>query len=83
MSESDNNAGEMRDEYDFSDGIAGKHHQAYRAGHRVRIEKSDGTMSEHYFSLEDGAIMLDPDLKERFPDSESVNRALRSLMANG
>lgn len=74
---------EMREEYDFSAGVRGKHYKAYRAGHAVRIHKSDGSMSVQLFTKEDGAVMLDPDVKARFPDSESVNRALRSLIAHG
>lgn len=81
MKESDHNADEMREEYDFSGGVRGKHYQAYRAGHLVRVLKSDGSVEERHFTLEDGAVMLDPDLKVQFPDSESVNRALRSLVA--
>ncbi len=83
MSESDHNADEMREEYDFSQGVRGKHHKAYRAGHVVRIQKSDGSVEQRHFTLQDGAVMLDPDIKVLFPDSESVNRALRSLAAQG
>ena len=79
MSESDDNTKEMREEYDFSRGVRGKHYRAYRAGHTVCVTKTDGTVEERHFTLEDGAVMLDPDLKARFPDSESVNRALRTL----
>jgi len=71
----------MRREYDFSGGVRGKHFKAYREGHAVRIHKEDGTTSVQYFSREDGAVMLDPDVKAHFPDSESVNKALRSLIA--
>lgn len=81
MSESENSPDEMREEYDFSGGVRGKHHQAYRAGHVVRVRKPDGSIEERHFTLQDGAVMLDPDLKIRFPDSESVNRALRSFVA--
>ena len=81
MDESDHNTEEMREEYDFSEGVRGKHYRAYRAGHLVRVEKADGSVEERHFTLEDGAVMLDPDLKDEFPDSESVNRALRSLLA--
>ena len=70
---------EMREEYDFSGGKRGKHYRAYRAGHRVCISKANGTAEEHRFTLEDGAVMLDPDLRTRYPDSDAVNRALRSL----
>jgi hypothetical protein len=70
----------VRKEYDFSKGVRGKHYRQYREGHTVRVHKKDGTVSVHYFTQEEGAVMLDPDVRERFPDSESVNRALRSMM---
>lgn len=73
---------EMRAEYDFSDGVRGKHHKAYRQGHSVKIEKQDGSIEVHHFTLADGSVMLDPDVKQHFPNSESVNKALRSLIAN-
>ncbi len=83
MSEPNHNDDEMREEYDFSQGVRGKHYKAYRAGHVVRVQKSDGSIEQQHFTLQDGAVMLDPDVKVRFPDSESVNAALRSLAAQG
>ncbi|MBM4340942.1 MAG: hypothetical protein FJ110_15530 [Deltaproteobacteria bacterium] len=71
---------EMREEYDFSGGVRGKHAQAYRKGHTVKIVKRDGSVEVHYFTQEDGAVMLDPDVKKHFPNSKSVNKALRSLI---
>jgi hypothetical protein len=50
----------MQSEYDFSSGVRGKHHQAYKAGTNV--------------------VFLEPDLIEAFPDSASVNQALRLLV---
>jgi hypothetical protein len=82
MNESDKNSTEMKDEYDFSGGIRGKHYRTYRAGHTIQVTKEDGTVEKRHFTIEDGAIMLDPDLKQRFPDSESVNKALRTLVAH-
>ena len=73
---------EMRDEYDFSGAVRGKHYRAYRAGHTVRIHKANGTTEVHLFTQEDGAVMLDPDVKTRFPTSAAVNRALRAVMAH-
>lgn len=70
----------MLPEYDFKGGIRGKHYKAYRRGHTVKIHKADGTTVVNYFTLEDGAVMLEPDVREYFPDSESVNKALRSLI---
>jgi hypothetical protein len=83
MSEPEHDSDEMREEYDFSQGVRGKHYRVYRAGHVVRVRKSDGSVEERHFTLQDGAVMLDPDLKVQFPDSESVNKALRSLVAQG
>ncbi len=75
---------EIRAEYDFSHmagGVRGKYYQAYRAGHTVKIERLDGTTTIQYFTLEDGAVMLDPDVRLYFPDAATVNQALRSLIA--
>jgi len=71
---------EMRPEYDFREGVRGKHYQAYRRGHTVTIHKTDGTTEVQHFTLEDGAVMLEPDVRAYFPDSESVNNALRCLI---
>ena len=74
---------EMRDEYDFSGAVRGKHYRAYRTGHTVRIHKADGETEIHHFSLEDGAVMLDPDVKSHSRTSQAVNKALRAAMAHG
>jgi hypothetical protein len=79
-SKKNHEVGEIREEYDFSGGVRGKHFEAYRKGHTVKIGKRDGSVEVHYFTQEDGAVMLDPDVKKHFPDSKSVNRALRSLI---
>ncbi len=73
----------MRSEYDFAnmkDGIRGKYYKAYRAGHTVKIHTADGTTLVQHFALEDGAVILEPDVREYFPDSEAVNTALRCLI---
>jgi len=73
----------MRAEYDFTRAVRGKHYRAYRAGHTVRIHKASGAIEVHYFTAEDGAIMLDPDVKARFRTSAAVNKALRAVLAHG
>ena len=73
-------ADEIRPEYDFRGGVRGKHHQAYRRGHTVTIHKTDGSTVVQHFTLEDGAVMLEPDVRAYFPDSEAVNSALRCLI---
>lgn len=72
---------EMRAEYDFSGGVRGKHSAAYHQGHTVTIHKKDGTTVVQNFKLEDGAVILEPDVREYFPDAESVNNALRTLIS--
>lgn len=74
---------EMLPEYDFSGqkGVRGKYYRAYQKGHTVEIREEDGTVTTQHFTLDEGAILLAPDVREYFPDSESVNRALRLLIS--
>ncbi len=77
------NSDDIRPEYDFSTlsgGVRGKYYKAYREGHTVNIHHADGTIEVHYFTLEDGAVMLEPDVQHYFPDSDAVNKALRCLI---
>jgi hypothetical protein len=68
---------EMRKEYDFSGGVRGKHYEAMRKGHTTIIHKSDGSTEVK----ETRPIFLDEDVQKYFPDSESVNKILRGLIA--
>ena len=73
----------MLPEYDFKDmpgGVRGKYYKAYRAGHTVKIHQEDSSSVVRHFTLEDGAVMIEPDVRDYFPDSEAVNRALRCLI---
>jgi len=70
----------MLPEYDFSDGIRGKHYQAYQRGYQVIIHKTDGTTETRDFALPEGTVILAPDVHAYFPDSEAVNRTLRGLI---
>lgn len=72
----------MLPEYNFSDkkGMRGKYYQAYRQGHTVRMIQEGGSVITQYFTLEDGAVLLAPDVRKYFPDSDSVNQALRGLI---
>lgn len=59
----------------------GRYYEALQQGHSVRIHEDDGTITVHFYQLEEGAVLLDPDVREYFPDAQSVNAALRSLIA--
>jgi hypothetical protein len=69
-------------EYDFTGkkGVRGKYYRTYQQGHTVRIIQDDGSVSVRYFTLEEGAVMIEPEIRKYFPDTESVNKALRSLI---
>jgi hypothetical protein len=74
----------IQPEYNFAGmkgAVRGKYYKAYRAGHKVVIHKEDGTTSVQHFKLAEGAVMLEPDVRKYFSNSESVNKALRSLIA--
>jgi hypothetical protein len=74
------NGDEMLPEYDFSGGVRGKHARQYQHGHTVKIHKKDGTTVVQHFKLEEGAVILAPDVREYFSDSDTVNRVLRALI---
>lgn len=71
----------MLPEYDFRGGKRGKHAHEYSQGHTVNIHQADGTTLVQHFTLQEGAVVLAPDVREYFPDADSVNAALRSLIA--
>lgn len=70
----------MLEEYDFTGAEQGKHYADYRKGHTVTIHQEDGTTVVQHFTMEEGAVMLDPDVREYFPDAEAVNDTLRKLI---
>lgn len=71
---------EMRKEYDFSKAERGKFHRPLDKGYTVHVQKKDGTVEVKHYTLTEGTVLLAPDVQEYFPDSESVNEALRSLI---
>jgi len=71
---------EMLPEYDFRGAARGKAYRPLHEGYEVQIHKADGTTVVQQFVLQAGTVMLEPDVQAYFPDSESVNKALRTLM---
>jgi hypothetical protein len=71
----------MRAEYDFTGGVRGKHHQAMQQGYTIKIHKADGTIITEEIKTPKGAVILEPDVREYFSDSEVVNRTLRALIS--
>lgn len=74
---------DMLPEYDLSNlpGERGKYYDALQQGYTVRIHEDDGTTTVYNYQLEQGVVLLDPDVREYFPDAKAVNAALRSLIA--
>ncbi|MBC8160437.1 MAG: hypothetical protein H7Z42_04385 [Roseiflexaceae bacterium] len=72
----------MKPEYDFSgkQGVRGKYYQRLRDGYTVRIHQQDGTTIVQNVVRPEGTVALDADVREFFPDAESVNNALRGLI---
>ena len=71
---------EMRPEYDFRGAVRGKFYKPLHKGYTVHVHQADGTTIVKHFKFEEGTVMLQPDVREYFPDSEAVNTALRSLI---
>jgi hypothetical protein len=70
----------MRAEYDFTGGVRGKHYHAMQGGYTITIHKADGTTLVKEVKPAKGAVILEPDVRKYFPDSDSVNATLRSLI---
>jgi len=70
----------MRAEYDFSRGARGKHCRAMQAGYTVTVHRADGTTVTKDVMPKRNAVLLEPDVQAHFPDSKSVNKALRCLI---
>ena len=49
----------------------------------MTIHKLDGATETQFFTLAEGAVMLDPDVQIHFQDAEAVNQALRTLIRAG
>jgi hypothetical protein len=74
-------AEDMQLEYDFSGGVRGKYAKTLREnGYTLRVYKADGTFTEKRVPGE-YMVALEPEVKAYFPDSETVNHALRTLIA--
>jgi hypothetical protein len=61
-------------------GNRGRYCDALQQGHSVRIREEDGTTTIQHYQLDEGTVLLDPDVRKYFPDAKSVNAALRSLI---
>lgn len=71
---------ELRAEYDFSKAERGKFYRPLDKGYKVHVHQNDGTVVVNHFTLAEGTVLLAPDVREYFSDSQSVNDALRSLI---
>lgn len=71
---------EIRAEYDFSKGERGKFYRPLEKGYTVRVHQKDGTTTVNHYALTEGSVLLAPDVREYFSDSQAVNEALRSLI---
>ena len=70
----------MRAEYDFQDGVRGKHYKAMQAGYTITIRQADGTTLTKEVMPKEGMVIIEPDVRTYFPDSKSVNATLRALI---
>ncbi len=67
----------MLEEYDFTrkKGIRGKYAKAYKSGHSVKVYDEGKLIRDEYFAA------IDPDVRAYFPDSKSINKALKKLIS--
>ena len=68
--------------YDFSRGVRGKHYRKMREGYQITIYQEDGGTVVKEYLMPPTAVVLEPDVFTRFPNSDAVNKALRRLMSS-
>ena len=73
----------MLPEYDFKGkkGSRGKYYLGSNQAHVVHIQHEDGSITKMHFDTIEKVVILEPDVAAYFPDSASVNNALRTLIA--
>ena len=71
---------DTRAEYDFAGGVRGKHYRAMQGGYTITVHQPDGTKVVKEVMPNRGVVVLEPDVQEHFPDSESVNATPRALI---
>ncbi|MCP4701579.1 MAG: hypothetical protein GY862_32680 [Gammaproteobacteria bacterium] len=57
------NEEDMRPEYDFSQGVRGKHYRAMQQGYTITIQRSDGTKQTKEIQAPSGAVILEADVQ--------------------
>lgn len=61
--------------------VRGKHTKDLQNGYTVTVHRKDGSTLVREVKIPVGWVALDPDVQQYFPDAESVNATLRSLIA--
>lgn len=70
----------MRTEYNFMSGVRGKHYKTMQSGYTISIHKEDGSTVVKEVVPKEGVVIIEPDIRAYFPNSEFVNKALRCLI---
>jgi hypothetical protein len=74
------NDSDILPEYDFTGAVRGRAYRPLHLGYTIKIHKADGTTEIQEVKPRKRAVILDPDVQAYFPNSKSVNAALRSLI---
>ncbi len=61
-------------------GVRRKYGEEIERNFTVRITQKDGKVVTQRYEMVDGAVMLAPDVRAYFPDSDTVNNVLRALI---
>ncbi|EIC23703.1 hypothetical protein [Thiorhodovibrio frisius] len=72
----------IKEGYEFSRGVWGKHYRKMREGYQITIHQKDGGTVVKEYLMPPTAVVLEPDVFTRFPNSDAVNEALRRLMSS-
>ncbi|MEI6089718.1 MAG: hypothetical protein WCR42_04660 [bacterium] len=80
MKKTDKDMDDMASEYDFSNGVRGKHQQKLEEGYTVTVYSPTKNSIEKQISDKTNYVKIDKDVNEYFVTSEEINNALRAII---
>jgi predicted ATPase len=80
MKKTDKDIDDMASEYDFSNGVRGKHQHKLEEGYTVTVYSPTKNTIEKQISDKTRYVKIDKDVNEYFVTSEEINNALRAII---
>ncbi len=71
---------DIEPEYDFSNGIRGKHYKEFACGYTVTVYSPNKSTCDKQIVKKSNFIQIDEDIQDYFKNPKEVNNALRTYI---